>query len=372
MKQHITLLGSQPLPLYYVIKEYNPELVHLICTEQNKNIAQRIRQLLLPTVECQTYQVLAYSPKEVIQVCEEIHYRYSKDEFLYNLTGGTKIMSFAAYSVAMKYNAQLIYTTQSNEMIDMRFFNSSFMQCQVTNEEIFALQGQELDSYELLNEVDAERVSKALQIKQFIESYHFIYNNLGNFFRQNYSGNCNLLPSRFTMPGSIVFIKTENGFILRKDENELFRLEYPDALTLFFEGRWWEVLMANALLNWCKTFDKTFTLWQNVKFHAIEEKRIKNEVDILINIGTKILFVECKSGYVQQTDIYKIEAVRSTYGGSMSKAVLASYYPLKEHIKDKCRNQDISYFTPINLYVQRDLVKQAAQFFSKIVKQLNI
>ena len=60
----------------------------------------------------------------------------------------------------------------------------------------------------------------------------------------------------------------------------------------------------------------------------------------------KLIFIECKSGQVTQNDIYKIDAVRETYGGDISLAVLASYYPVEDNLREKCKDLQINLFAP--------------------------
>lgn len=79
-------------------------------------------------------------------------------------------------------------------------------------------------------------------------------------------------------------------------------------------------------------------VWRSVIFQTNEkDTHPKNEVDVLLNNQQKLVFIECKSGNVTQNDIYKIDAVRETYGGDISQAVLASYYPVEKSLQDKCK-----------------------------------
>lgn len=88
-------------------------------------------------------------------------------------------------------------------------------------------------------------------------------------------------------------------------------------------------------------------VWRSVIFQTNEkDTHPKNEVDVLLNNQQKLVFIECKSGNVTQNDIYKIDAVRETYGGDISQAVLASYYPVEKSLQDKCKDLQIHLFAP--------------------------
>ena len=69
-------------------------------------------------------------------------------------------------------------------------------------------------------------------------------------------------------------------------------------------------------------------------------------MDVLLNNQQKLIFIECKSGNVTQNDIYKVDAVRETYGGDISLAVLASYYPVEDSLQEKCKDLQINLFAP--------------------------
>lgn len=107
---------------------------------------------------------------------------------------------------------------------------------------------------------------------------------------------------------------------------------------LFFKGRWWETLVAHKVRTWSQRDPNRPEVWQSVLFQTENNSsRTKNEVDVLLNNQQKLIFIECKSGNVTQNDIYKVDAVRETYGGDISLAVLASYYPVEDSLQEKAR-----------------------------------
>ena len=83
------------------------------------------------------------------------------------------------------------------------------------------------------------------------------------------------------------------------------------------------------------------------------DKLDKNEIDILLNTGQNILFLECKAGIVTQSDINKIRTVSKFYGGISSKSILVSFFKPKEHLIEKCQDLDIEIF-----YIQESSTKQ--------------
>ncbi len=373
-KIQITILGKEPLPVYYAITEFDSDMIHLIGTKENRSIGKRIKSVVEKSVPCKIHIVEAYNPTDMVNVCETIHSKSPNDEYIYNLTGGTKIMSLAAFSIAVKYGAKTIYTTQTNEIVDMQTYQITPMKCILSNENIFILQGQDLKSFDILNRHNADKVNCAKEIKEFIETNNKVYSNLSYYYSFVYKKN---LHENIETDNRITLSKTTDGLTVEKEGELLLQLSHPDAADLLFEGRWWETLVADALLTWSESLDHPYEIWQNVKFSPKAEivsykDRDKNEVDILINIGTKILFIECKSGKITQDNIYKIDAVRSTYGGNMSKAVLTSYYPIDEIIKEKAKELDIRLFAPEKLWQRSNFLDNINSQFKNIIERLNI
>ena len=69
-------------------------------------------------------------------------------------------------------------------------------------------------------------------------------------------------------------------------------------------------------------------------------------MDLLVNDKQRLLLIECKSGEVLSADIFRIDGVRETYGGTVSKAILISYLPLSKSIVEKCEDLGIYWFAP--------------------------
>ena len=91
----------------------------------------------------------------------------------------------------------------------------------------------------------------------------------------------------------------------------------------------------------------------------------------MINNDTKLVFVECKSGKIDQTDIYKIGAVRDTYGGDMSQTILVSYRTVSKDLKEKCDDSQIKVFAP-NYAKQFDTIEYLPKFLNDIIRDINV
>jgi hypothetical protein len=71
----------------------------------------------------------------------------------------------------------------------------------------------------------------------------------------------------------------------------------------------------------------------------------KNEVDILVNTGTKVLFVECKTQITNTVDVDKFANDIKKYGGSGSEGLFVTDAPMNEVAIKKCEESGILGFS---------------------------
>lgn len=378
MKIHVTLLGGQTLPLYYPIKQYKPDKVYIIGTEDNLEKAERLKKLLTegyesiigkmnPICEEGSVTVLISSPYEQATtriLCEAIHENnpdVNAEEITYNVTGGTKVMTIAAVEVAKKHNASIIYTDSkfirqiSDDNIDPQPLN-----CDIRTPEIISLQGQKIKNADRFDkEKDKTEILAAQKVFDFWKQSNQIFHALRDSLFGN-RGNDNIaIPNNYkfkvkTTEYNLVCTKTGKKGPYRlslKDSSgkEYLDITCKDPKSMLLRGVWWEVLVANAIS--LKFPD--YPVWMNVEFNPMVENNknnVKNEVDVLVNIGNKLLFVECKSGKFDNSVINKMNTVRRTFGGDKSKSVLVSATNTDsmqyEHIHENADDNNIEIISP--------------------------
>ena len=71
----------------------------------------------------------------------------------------------------------------------------------------------------------------------------------------------------------------------------------------------------------------------------------KNEVDILVNTGTKVLFVECKTQIKNTIDIDKFRSVIKKYGGMGSKGLFITDAVMTDFAVQKCNDNALLHFS---------------------------
>jgi len=105
----ILLVGEQPLPNLLPTRHINPEMVALVYTDRTKEIAKRLEALL--SVEKLPCEVKPYDLPKIEQTLQDLSRQIAESEhhLLFNLTGGTKPMSLAAFQVASQRKAPFVY-----------------------------------------------------------------------------------------------------------------------------------------------------------------------------------------------------------------------------------------------------------------------
>ena len=199
MKHQIILLGKDITSVYHGIKEFGPDHVHLLCTNETKEVAAPLFPLLPDGIRRTLYRTEPYDGEHVRNVCRKIHQTYPSAEFAYNLSEGTKVMAFAAFTIAKEYSVPAFYLSQLGELIRLDSFEKYPMQSQLDNKEILGLSGNILTEYQDAKHLSDTDVQASGLIKQFIEQYPKEHTMIQKFFNIF----CNRELSR--LPASRVF-----------------------------------------------------------------------------------------------------------------------------------------------------------------------
>ncbi len=346
MKILISLVSKEVLPAYYSIAEFKPDKIYLIGTNESTDGMKRVANVAgRDGYTILTREVKAYDIEGCVNICEAIHKENGVDcEYIYNLTLGTKLMAFGAMKCAQSNNAQMVYTTPG-ECIGINPLGRNPLSCKLTFEQMFDLQGQKLKEHEDY-EYDAERTKCANETKSFVTNHR--YRKAFSRMRKAYEiVKQNEEPFDEWEDARTYFSNRDDSLSIEFDGVEVLYSDYPQAEMILFEGRWWETLVANATAKWS---GGKYDIWASVLFepkqrtsyrNMDESKNVKNEIDVLVNLGTTMLFIECKSGIVTRDNIRTLNDARQTYGSYQSKAVIVSLYALTEEVKEKAKECNI-------------------------------
>lgn len=338
MKHQITFVGGQLLPVFLGIKEFSPDKIHFIASEESKDgmvvLKELFKKLKFSEFICDPFNFYAIK-KRVDKIIENVD---TNDEILINLTGGTKIMLLAAQSVISEKQVKGFYINQDYSFIEVPSYEKKQIESQLSVKDFFILSGHKTFSAKSLSDFTELDFKVSNEIESFASS-NKLYFKASDFVRKKYRA----LPDKgFEITAGNATIKWDSGFVEIQNNNKSvvsFKSNY--ARELFFNASWWELIVASEVGKWSKA--KEVMLHCELPFKT-DDKTLKNEIDILLNTGYKLIFVECKSGNIKQEDINKMKVIKQTYGGIISKSLLVSRFMPSQSIIEKCKELDIEVY----------------------------
>ena len=340
-KIQIALVSKETLPVFYLINELRPDEVFLIGTLQTAREMDIIESISKKIgIPCHKLTTKADDVQDCMQRREKVHLINGDDcDYCYNLTCGTKLMAFGAMICSQRHHARAVYAGTDSYIYLSDFEKHSFSHL-LDTETIISLQGQKVKGKTLYH-YDADRTACANEIRNFIENHIRSYGILMKQFLQYQQ-----LPNPFES-GKLRYYRRNGRLTVEYDDVEVFSSDYPGVFTMLFEGRWWETQVADAIAKWA---GKDKEIWTGVRFEPNDKMKgnDKNEIDVLVNIGNALLFVECKSGSFSQDNIYKLSSVFKTYGSYKSKGVIVSYRnnAIKPDFVEKARDERVDLIAP--------------------------
>lgn len=337
---HITLVGGQPTPVYAGILDSRADKVILVCSRQTMEEARRIQsEITIPS------EIEEFDPVNLIEIESKTlvlarNVTASENKVSVNISGGTKPWTYYFAKVFREISvATVFYIDQNN-----RVWNFSDKTSHAVNFDMdaqFRLFGNALndnyDTLSLYSDDDFDAINKIIKLRK---------HNPVDFSQLTANFSKNPEQRKFkTRNGSSLIWDEDNGeFIFRIfNKNEIVYVDILDSKNcskLLMNTGWFEVEIASRLSQWAYTKD----LRLNCKFPD-KNNSPKNEVDIIVDTGNKLLFVECKTRIFSETDIDKFRSVVKNYGGLGSKAIFISDTPMSEKAKEKCKDNKILSFS---------------------------
>ncbi len=336
MKVHITLVGGQPAPVYNGIVATQPDKIVYVYSDESREIAERISdEVKIPSERRKFNPVDLNDIEKKVSQCAE---QFEDDEVSVNISSGTKPWAFffAKFFGTMP-NATLFYVDQNNTLWNLS--DKSARKVDFDMDAQFRLLGNPLEQYVMFedyDEKDIETISKLNELFAF---------NSGQMFRL--IGECKMkshLTEHILNNGSsIKWIPSEKQFeveLVRGNDKRQAVLKSKHVRDILLKAGWFEYMVAELLRRW----DKSGKIRMNCKF-PYKNNADKNEIDVLVEAGSKLLFVECKTQIEDNTDIDKFASAVRNYGGMGSKALFVTFAKMTEKAKEKCADNGIMSFS---------------------------
>lgn len=344
---HIALVGGQVYPVYLAIADLKPDGIILVHSKGTLHEAKTIQS----EVKNVPMTFLELDPVDITQVFAQVKALYERldagDTYSVNLSGGTKIWSLAFYEYFRETpNVKLLYIDQNNLLYNLVDQSNSRSEVVVDMDQVFRLNGVQETTYDRLEEYTDEDVECANQLQQLRASYPAELRSLSVLLTKaqfeeiqtRSSGEISLGTNSLCWDKEESTIEVTMGIGSRKT---IRSFSSPHVFRLFFHTGWFELIVAKMLSQW--KYAKEVRM--GVKFPYRQDGNPKNEIDIIVNTGNRLLFVECKTQVANITDIDKFRTAVNNFGGMGSKALFITLDFMKSTAAEKCKDSGVIPFS---------------------------
>ena len=375
----IALVGAQPTPVYQGIVHMQPDQVILICSKETEKVAKDIR-VQLPSYDNKDviiYKVSDTDLGQMYSMIEEIESVLPKGITIsLNISGGMKLWSVIFNTVfrRKRRSCHTFFIGQDGTFFDLKE--------KVTKGKVafdmdaqFKILGHQLDEYTLYSDYTAADFDVLNRVSQlgFSEQKHFHLFKITELFLEEYKtryGNI-LLKHDFETSYSknkLTWHAAEHSFDCQLGAKTYkFTSEHVEHIVL--NTGWFELYVAHFI---AKIYDAK-NIWMNCVFKNVKNLP-KNEIDIIVNTGSKLIFVECKTQIFNTTDVDKFRSAVRNYGGLGSKPLFVTNSLMKPEGLEKCNDHRITTFYLDNpAYANKeDKVKALAKVFDEMNRTWNV
>lgn len=349
-KIHITLVGGQPAPVYHGIIATNPDKVVYIYSSNSKISLEALhREIALP------HEDILLDPTDCIEILGKaaaLATKYEHDDVTVNISSGLKSWShFFGVVFERQNNAAVVYMDQNNKLWNYKTmdYTSGFL---FDMHALFRLYGNELEHYKAIEEFTHEDAAAIPLIESMRSFNHEDFKNLASVLTKKQQNQLQQKSGRFTCQSHsfVEWIRPDKDYLghitmklyNNRGESKEFIYDSDNITDLVFNTAWFELKIALILKDW----EKSREVCLNCRFPFKKYKPVdKNEVDIIVNTGNKILFVECKTQINKPTDIDKFGSVVKNYGGSGSKGIFITDAPISDVNRKKCEENKLLHFS---------------------------
>lgn len=377
---HVCLVSEQTVPNILSIHHFKPEKI-VFCTtdkmEKQKRTDAIINTLKLYDMNYKDTHERIIVDQDCLDDCEikfsEAARRYSNDEVVINLTGGTKIMVLGAYNSFKSIAKQMIYTPiPKNEFITVFPKDDSCKKPFSYNLKL------SVEAYVTAYGVKIENTNKLKDIKEKALNNK----DLCSWMAKNYKDIECLLKILFTQ---LQNARDKNSFDIDTDynpkskadkellnklgmKNNTIKKRLSKDEIRFLTGDW--------LSNYCYNEISALSVDDVVtEIELISPKGAKNEFDVMFTKDNALYIVECKSLSSKEEQyqdfLYKISALQQDFGLrvngfmiSTTRDILDNKGEIKPHIKKRAEQCSTNIIHP-------DEISNVSEFIKTHVKGLN-
>lgn len=351
---HICLISKEPLPNLIPLFDLKPRNVLLLTSPEMASKAETMRRLIQEyyfQIQESDFQVKVVAIEAfsfecvrdvILQTLENSH----DDNFILNVTGGTKIMSLAAFDTFRSLsNGTILYVdTANNRLLKL---SPQTEECPLPDvmsiNTILKAYGYTI-AQRSAAPMGASKRQTADQIAQLAVKYPKALGELNKFAREaEKSLFADIQQGALKVEGFSEMVNVlKDAGILSFDGGK--RLVFRGEEDRFFScGGWLESYYASSIIKL-----KMQNLITDAAYNVAINGPIgtKNEFDAVFTVKNRLHIVECKTAYLDTNKsddaAYKLEALRDLIGGVYAKAILVSARSLRRADVKRCEEFGIT------------------------------
>ena len=355
-KVHIALVGGQTMPVYNGIVYTKPDKVIFIYSEssesQKEAIIRTYQKYNSNNIEfCETTPMDPVDQNVIEKAANYYAEKYADEEVSINISSGTKPWAYY-FTLAFQtlQNATIFYVDQNNIVWDLK--EKTYSDPIPFNMDIqFELNGNPIIFYKKYSDYTEDDLKLISAIEKCRRFNFTVFNALTILekkkekeYKNNESGRFNMFDSylEWNKKGeSVLAIKNKKG------KTFTLRLNTKHSLDLLMSAAWFEIKIARMLSQWQKIkeirHNCIFPVQETANTPNINQA--KNEIDLIADIGNKMLFVECKTFIQDSTAIDKFKTAATNYGGNGSQRLFIVDAPIKPKEREKMKESKIIPFS---------------------------
>ncbi len=358
----VSIVSEQTIPNYIFIKEmFLPGDKLIFIASQNERIISKCENIINTLQWSIEPQKIIFPQKGNEENWQSIHdaitpYLSKDEQYIVNLTGGTKYMALAIEMIFSKYNSEFYYIPfPKNTILKLRANHCKSITYRTNVNEYMSLYGLPISSGELVHN------------KEYSQNVLELFKHLSN---NEFSILEKLRAYRDTKPIKISFLETKEDTEKKPAIKGLSKflefISYPiknadmiDKYDIrYITGGWFEEYVYYLIKDTLKPTD----IQIGVLIRETKETNM-NDLDVVFTLGNKLFVIECKTGVGGRSlfsqIVYKASALKETLLGLSGKSYIFSLSPEDVKLQNVAKNMDVTYCDK-TYFEQTDKFKEIA------------
>lgn len=345
----IALVGGQPTPVYQGIVHMQPDQVVLVCSKETEKVAKDIRKQLPSYADNNVviYKVSDTDLDIMYKTIEGIEQALPKGITIsLNITGGMKLWSVIFNNVfrRKRRSCHTFCIGQDGTLFDLKEKTSKGKVAFDVNAQ-FKILGHQLDEFTPLSEYTSEDFSVLNQVQTlgFGDRTHYHLHKIAELFYEEYRAEYGNVLLKYDFDVAYKYNRlsweADTHTFVCKLGNSNYTFCSPHVENIVLNTGWFELYVARLIAKkYGNDNVRMNCIFRNVKCIP------KNEIDIIVNTGSKLIFVECKTQIFNTTDVDKFRSAVRNYGGLGSKPLFITNSKMKAEGLEKCNDHRITTF----------------------------